>query len=57
MQKNAKDITNGVKYIMDVLSQVNNHFTEQLSPFYNLPRFIYRGITKFYPYDYIEGLH
>ena len=55
MQKNAKDITNGVKYIMDVLSQVNNHFTEQLSPFYNLPRFIYRGITKFYPYDYIEG--
>ena len=47
----ANVIIMGVEYIDNILNHVKDSFKEQISPYYNLPRFIYRGISKFYPYS------
>jgi len=52
--KKKENILDGIKYICDVISEVALLFEEQHRKqhvYYELPRFIYRGITKFYPYE------
>lgn len=56
--KEPENIINGIKYICEVLNDVCKLFGDQQQKqkcYYELPRFIYRGITKFYPYKDIDG--
>ena len=56
--KESVNITNGIKYICEVLQKVKELFSIQQKRqecYYELPRFIYRGITKFYPYWDVDG--
>lgn len=56
--RESENITNGIKYICDVLQKVEKLFSVQQKRqecYYELPRFIYRGITKFYPFWEIDG--
>lgn len=55
LRNDADKISRGIKYIIDLLNQVNTTFLAQISPYYNLPRFIYRGIRRFYPYNDPDG--
>lgn len=54
----AGNVTNGITYIRDILKEVADIFSDQQKKqeaYYGMPRFIYRGITKFYPYWDIES--
>ena len=54
----AGNITNGINYICDVLNDVADIFKsqqERQEVYYSMPRYIYRGITKFYPYLDIDS--
>ena len=44
-----KKLCNGLESINRLLGQVKEIIGEDISPFYNTPRYIFRGITKYYP--------
>lgn len=48
-----KPESNGIMYISEILKEIAELYNSQQkkqAPYYELPRFIYRGISKFYPY-------
>lgn len=54
----AGNVTKGIMYICDVLKEVAQIFESQQKcqePYYEMPRFIYRGISMFYPYWDVES--
>lgn len=44
-----KEQNDGLQFIIELLNEVKN-ITNVNSTFYDKAKFIYRGITKFYPY-------
>lgn len=56
--KESKNIIDGIEYVCDILMNVKQVYSlqqEKNACYYELPRFIYRGITKFYPYNDVGG--
>lgn len=56
--KESENINKGIKYVCEILQKVEVLFSIQQKKqqcYYELPRFIYRGITKFYPYKDYDG--
>lgn len=48
-EKNKECVVEGISYISQILSQIEEHIDNNTYQYYNLPRFIYRGISKYYP--------
>lgn len=43
------NMSKGIQYICDMLVKVKMIIEEDKSPYYDLPYYIYRGVTRFYP--------
>ena len=45
------NMSKGIQYVCDMLAKVKMIIEEDTSPYYDLPYYIYRGVTRFYPSD------
>ena len=51
------NMSKGIQYICDMLVKVKMIIEEDKSPYYDLPYYIYRGVTRFYPSEEKESKH
>ena len=47
---NHENLLKGVEYVISFLNEVKTVTSKQLK-YYKYPQFIFRGISKFYPYQ------
>lgn len=53
---NHENLQKGVEYVISFLNEVKNITSKQLK-YYKYPQFIFRGISKFYPYQSKTGIN
>lgn len=56
IEPNNNDLQEGIKKLIDFFCKVHKETCVELS-YYKYPRFIYRGISKYYPYKSIDGIN
>lgn len=53
---NHENLQKGVEYVISFLNEVKTITSKQLK-YYKYPQFIFRGISKFYPYQSKTGIN
>ena len=56
IEPNNNDLQEGIKKLIDFFCKVQKETCVELS-YYKYPRFIYRGISKYFPYKSIDGIN